>query len=69
MLASGLPMARRVWSQRHAIAFATLAFAAITLAVDGNRLIEKVDHIWIAFWFPMLFAWDAIERRGIRRSA
>ncbi len=69
MLASGLPMARRVWSQRHAIAFATLAFAAITLAVDGNRVIEKVDHIWIAFWFPMLFAWDAIERRGIRRSA
>lgn len=61
---SGLPLVRKAMSERHAIAFATLAFAVITLAVDGNRLIAKVDHLWIAFWLPLMIGWIAVTPRG-----
>lgn len=37
-------------------AIMTLAFAAATLAVDGNRLLEKMDYIWVVFWLPVALA-------------
>jgi O-antigen ligase len=30
-----------------------LVFGLITLIFDGNRLIEKVDFLWLCFWLPV----------------
>lgn len=37
-------------------ALALLAFGAVTLAVDGNRVLEKMDFVWLAFWLPIALA-------------
>lgn len=34
-------------------AFPLLAFGLTTLLFDGNRLIEKVDFLWLCFWLPV----------------
>ncbi len=61
------PLFRPLASELHAIAFATLTFSLVTLAMDGDRLVAKVDHLWIAFWLPMLLAWTAVSARKLTK--
>ena len=35
------------------LALSTLLYASITLMIDGNRLLEKVDFHWLVFWLPV----------------
>lgn len=30
-----------------------LIFSIVAYALDGNRLLVKVDHVWLAFWLPI----------------
>ncbi len=66
LLTSGLPLLSQARNEQHTIALTTLAFAVVTLALDGNRLVEKVDHLWIVLWFPLLFAWRARQFTAAR---
>lgn len=34
-------------------AFPLLVYGLTTLLFDGNRLIEKVDFLWLSFWLPV----------------
>ena len=34
-------------------AFPLLTFGLMTLVFDGNRLIEKVDFLWLCLWLPI----------------
>ncbi len=35
------------------LALSSLLYASIALVFDGDRILEKVDFIWIVFWFPV----------------
>jgi hypothetical protein len=35
------------------LALSTLLYASITLMIDGNRLLEKIDFHWLVFWLPV----------------
>ncbi|MEX0943322.1 MAG: O-antigen ligase family protein [Pseudomonadales bacterium] len=47
---------RAPFSDWRAPATMTLAFAVTTLALDGNRVLEKMDYVWVVFWLPVAFA-------------
>lgn len=34
-------------------AISLLGFGLVTLIFDGNRIIEKVDYLWLCFWLPV----------------
>lgn len=50
------------FDERSAMAIGGFAFALVTLAIDGDRLVEKVDHLWIVFWLPLALVWTAAPR-------
>lgn len=35
------------------LALALLVFGVISLAVDGNRIIRKIDFVWLTIWLPI----------------
>ena len=35
------------------LALSTFLFAVISLSIDGDRLLQKVDFHWIVFWLPV----------------
>ncbi len=47
------------FDQRTALAVGGCVFAIVTLAIDGDRLLNHVDHLWIVFWLPIALAWTS----------
>lgn len=49
-----------LWRSKHsvtkAIALPMLSYALVVLIVDGDKIIEKINHIWIIFWLPIALA-------------
>ena len=40
----------------HTIVLSSFLFAITTLIVDGDRLLLKIDYIWLVFWLPIALA-------------
>lgn len=56
LIALMVAVAVRLWrseSSLGSVALPLFAFAAVVLAVDGDRLLEKMDFPWIVFWLPV----------------
>lgn len=47
------------------LAASSLAFAVVALLFDGNRLLVKVDFLWIVFWFPVSLCLAATSGEGV----
>ena len=39
--------------QKVILAVTTLLYSVIVLIFDGDRLLEKVDFMWVVFWLPI----------------
>lgn len=46
----------RPHSELRDLALMMLTFGAVTLALDGDQLLEKVDYPWLVFWLPVALA-------------
>ncbi len=46
------------------LATSSLSYAAVVFFFDGNRLLTKVDFVWIAFWLPVALCLIATLRNG-----
>ncbi|MDH5738392.1 MAG: O-antigen ligase family protein [Gammaproteobacteria bacterium] len=54
LLVSCLRLAfRQPDSQEKQMSLGTFVFSIFAFAVDGDRLLEKIDFHWIAFWLPV----------------
>ncbi|XOV89440.1 MAG: O-antigen ligase family protein [Pseudomonadota bacterium] len=62
MLTSLLDLLGSRFDQRTALVTGGIAFALVSLGIDGNRLLEKVDHLWIVFWLPVALGWTSRPR-------
>lgn len=58
---------REPFTDLHMIASSGFLFAITTLIVDGDRLLLKIDYIWLVFWLPIALA-TIIEFKQYKRS-
>jgi len=51
------------------LAMSTLLYSVAVLLLDGDRLLEKVDFIWVVFWLPVALGLVAtINENGIETT-
>jgi hypothetical protein len=56
------------YSLEYTICSAALCFACLALAFDGNRLVDKVNIIWLVFWLPIIMLVQQDESKSTKNQ-
>ena len=63
----GLRLYRAEESELRNLASMMLLYAVVVMFFDGDRILEKVDYLWIVFWLPVALVL-IVDRTNIQES-